>query len=227
MKASVSKRRPCLLPLLSFDAGVLRRSDEQSFPPNKMPAGRPGLGCARPGFWQPSALQTVRVHGHRRLRSSTPSLLAPICWRGANPPRRTGERRNQRKTLDRPARPPPRVPGTPQRLTPPASNLQSSIIHGQSYGPSAHRPCSLLITRHLALVTVLWAGALHAEAVRCILPLGREMKSEILVYSLPNRYLPAFGVAIELMAGRKEGHSAWIPKNQKRLPPNFRGGNFF
>lgn len=64
------------------------------------------------------------------------------------------------------------------------------------------------------------------EAGRCILPLGREMKTELLVYSLPNRYPLAFGVAIELMVGRKEGHSAWIPKNRKRLPPNFRGGIF-
>jgi hypothetical protein len=56
---------------------------------------------------------------------------------------------------------------------------------------------------------------------------GRKMKTEILVYSLPSRYLLAFRVAIELMVGRKESHSAWIPENRKRLLPSFHGGNFF
>ncbi len=45
-------------------------------------------------------------------------------------------------------------------------------------------PPTLFFARHLSLVTVFWAGALPAEAVRCKLSVGHEIKTEIPVQAL-------------------------------------------
>jgi hypothetical protein len=79
------------------------------------------------------AVEVVRlswVHGHRRLTSSAQIFSRRFVRRGANPPRRTGQRRNQRKTLDRP---PPAACASIRN--PPAINaphLQSVIVNHPS-----------------------------------------------------------------------------------------------
>ena len=65
------------------------------------------------------------------------------------------------------------------RLSPWFNQLLIQLGIGPLGFSRGRHPCSLLVTRHLPLFTVSWAGALHTEAVSCMLQVSRQMKMEI------------------------------------------------